>query len=160
MPRRNGPVRGAARIGERMGRVITKHKRREHFGWEIPDRSFRCWRKEAPIQEEEALDGGYVIRTPVGSEGLDSEGAVRAYKNLSQGERAFWCLKTVGLEIRPIDHHVDDRIRAHVFLLHAGVFMWSGTCGERGGNCCSRTRRQAEAEAGLRGSVVRTPRLR
>ena len=41
---------------------------------------------------------------------------MRAYKSLAQVERAFRCLKTVDLHVRPIYHRLDDRIRGHVFL--------------------------------------------
>ena len=73
-------------------------------------------RDQEKIAKEAALDGLYVIRTSVPAEVLETEFTVRAYKDLSKVERAFRCIKTVDLKVRPIYHYLDDRIRAHVFL--------------------------------------------
>jgi transposase len=40
---------------------------------------------------------------------------VRAYKQLKEVERAFGTLKGP-LELRPIHHRLEDRVKAHVFL--------------------------------------------
>ena len=110
------PLSGNAEIGLRVGRVLNRHKVGKHFELTIGDNGFSYQQKQDQITAEADLDGIYVIRTSVKPETLTSEDTVRAYKDLSTVERAFRCLKTVDLKIRPIFHWLDDRIRAHVFL--------------------------------------------
>ena len=113
-PRR--PLTGAHKIGERLGRVIHSYKMAKHFETQITDTSFHYRRKTDSIKAEARLDGIYVIRTPVDSQSLDAAHAVIAYKRLATVERAFRCLKTVDLHVRPIYHRLGHRARAHVFL--------------------------------------------
>ncbi|MBU8871823.1 MAG: IS1634 family transposase [Gemmatimonadales bacterium] len=110
------PLRGADKIGLRVGRIINRYKVAKHFAVRIGDDSLTCERKDRRIAEEAALDGFYVIRTDVPETALDAEQAVRAYKSLAKVERAFRSLKTVDLKIRPIRHRLSDRVRAHVLL--------------------------------------------
>jgi hypothetical protein len=114
--RAKNPLSGQAKIGLRVGRVLNRHKVGKHFELAMSDNSFSYQRKKEQIAAEAELDGIYVIRTPVKTENVTSEAAVRAYKDLSTVERAFRCLKTADLKVRPIFHWSDDRIRAHVFL--------------------------------------------
>ncbi len=110
------PLRGKDRIGLRVGKDLNRYKVGKHFVLDINDDRFDYRRDEEKIAAEAALDGLYVIRTSVPAEAMSSESTVRAYKSLAQVERAFRCLKTVDLNVRPIYHRLDDRIRAHVFL--------------------------------------------
>jgi hypothetical protein len=48
---------------------------------------------------------------------------VRAYKNLEQAERAFGSLKGPDLQIRPIHHRLEDRVRAHVLICMLGYYL-------------------------------------
>jgi hypothetical protein len=114
--RRHPRVRSAAEIGMAVGAVIDKRKVAKHFVIDIRDGhlSFRRWADQ--IEAEARLDGIYVIRTSMPAEHLDAAETVQAYKDLSRVERAFRCLKTVDLEIRPIRHWTAQRVRAHVFL--------------------------------------------
>lgn len=121
--RKRAPLRGAAKIGLRVGRVLNKYKMAKHFELEITDDQFTYSRREDKIAEESALDGLYVIRTSVAPEFLSNEETVKAYKSLSHVERAFRRIKTVDLEIRPIYHWKDDRIRAHVFLCMLAYYL-------------------------------------
>jgi len=115
--RKRRPLRGAAKIGERVGRVANKYKVAKHFAWTIDEESFVYERKEEDIRREAALDGLlYVIRTDVPADELTAEQTVRSYKSLSVVERAFRSMKTVDLKVRPIHHRKADRVRAHVFL--------------------------------------------
>jgi len=114
--RTSRPLRGADKIGLRVGRVINRYKVAKHFAVRISDDSLQYQRKDQRIAEEAALDGFYVIRTDVPATALDAEQTVRAYKGLSKVERAFRSLKTVDLKIRPIHHRTADRVRAHVLL--------------------------------------------
>jgi len=117
------PLRGKDKIGLRVGKVLNKYKVGKHFVLEIERARFSYRRDETKIGEEAALDGIYVVRTSVASAALTSHSAVRAYKDLATVERAFRCMKTVDLKVRPIYHWVADRIRAHVFLCMLAYYV-------------------------------------
>jgi transposase len=105
----------AGKIGERAGRVVNKHKMAKHFTLQISDRSFTYRRNQAQIDQEALLDGIYVLRTSEPQARIGSRAVVRAYKQLKVNEHAFREMKTP-LEIRPVHHRLEDRVRAHVFL--------------------------------------------
>ena len=110
------PLRGKTKIALGVGKIINRYKMAKHFLLEIEEESFRFHRNDEKINAEAMLDGLYVIRTSVPAETLEPEQTVGAYKGLSKVERAFRCMKTIDLEVRPIYHHLEDRVRAHVFL--------------------------------------------
>jgi hypothetical protein len=114
--RRRQPLTGAAAIGQAVGAVIGRRKVGKHFQCTITDTDFCFARDFAAIETEARLDGIYVIRTSVAADALSAGETVQAYKDLSRVERAFRCLKTVDLEIRPIRHWTEPRVRAHVLL--------------------------------------------
>ena len=107
---------GKDEIGKKVGKVIGRFKIEKHFVVTIGEGSFSFVRNEAQIQREEALDGIYVIRTSESAERLSAEDTVRSYKNLAQVERAFRSFKGIDLLIRPIWHHTEDHVRAHIFI--------------------------------------------
>jgi len=107
---------GSAAIGERVGRVVNKHEMAKHFTRVITDTSFTYTRDEESIAKEAALDGFYVLRTNVPAEQLDTPGVVLAYKSLAHVERAFRHFKLSDLEVRPIYHFTEGRVRAHLLL--------------------------------------------
>ena len=109
-------LRGAAAIGERLGRVVNKYAMAKHFTRTVTDTSFSSRRDEASITQEAALDGFYVLRTNVPAERLDTAAVVLAYKSLAQVERAFRHFKLSDLEVRPIYHYRERRVRAHLLL--------------------------------------------
>jgi hypothetical protein len=120
-----GTLRGAARIGLALGRVIDRHKVAKHFELDIADDRLVVSRKEAEIAAEAALDGLYVLRTSVAASRLDAPGVVRSYKLLTRVERAFRAFKAVDLAVRPIHHWTEGRVRAHIFLcLLAYYVQW------------------------------------
>ena len=80
------------------------------------DTAFTYQRQSAAITAEAALDGLYVIRTSLPAAQLDAGATVDAYKSLANVERAFRCMKTVDLQVRPVFHYSTERVRAHVFL--------------------------------------------
>jgi transposase len=121
--REKRPLKGAANIGLRVGKVLSRFKMAKHFHLEITDNSFRYQRSEQSIAQEAALDGLYVIRTSVSSELFDAPDTVRAYKSLSRVERAFRSYKTVDLKVRPICHRKDGRVRAHIFLCMLAYYV-------------------------------------
>ena len=121
--RERRPLRGKDKIGIRVGKVINRYKMGKHFELEIGHDSFGFRRKVEQIEAEASMDGLYVVRTNVEKEELGTEGAVTAYKGLSRVERAFRSLKTVDLKVRPIHHHLEDRVRAHVFLCMLAYYV-------------------------------------
>jgi hypothetical protein len=114
--RERQPLRGADRIGLAVGAVLGRRKVAKHFQITITDHDLSFVRDHAQIVAEAALDGIYVLRTNVPSDGLNAAQAVTAYKSLARIERAFRSLKTVDLEVRPVFHWAAPRVRAHVFL--------------------------------------------
>ncbi len=111
-----GRLKGAAAIGLRVGRVANRYKMAKHFALTIAEGHFSYARRSAHIEAEAALDGIYVIRTNVSAEQLGAAAVVAAYKRLSRVEDAFRSLKSIDLEIRPIYHRLEERVRAHAFL--------------------------------------------
>lgn len=109
-------LQGVAAIGERVGRVVNKHKVAKHFVRTITEHSFSYHRDEAAITAEGALDGIYVLRTNVSAERLETPDVVLAYKELAHVERAFRHFKLSDLEVRPIYHYTENRVRAHLLL--------------------------------------------
>ncbi|GIV26198.1 MAG: hypothetical protein KatS3mg027_0012 [Bacteroidia bacterium] len=122
--RERRPLRGEAKIAERVGRVLGTSKVAKHFRREItPEGHFRYWRNEESIARAAALDGVYMVRTSVPEEKMTAEQVVGAYKGLSRVEWAFRWLKNAPLEVRPIHHWLSDRIRAHVFLCMLAAYV-------------------------------------
>jgi hypothetical protein len=109
------PLRGQDKIALRAGKVLNRRKVAKHFTIDIGDDRFTYHRNQDTITAEAALDGIYVLRTSVAAGDLDSPGVVAAYKTLAQVERAFRAFNT-DLDIRPIRHRTEQRVRAHVFL--------------------------------------------
>ena len=117
------PLRGVAEIGMTVGAVLDRHKMAKHFELTIADDRFAFARKRDEIAQEAALDGLYGVRTSLPEGALADDAAVRAYKSLAQVERAFRCLKTVDLHVRPIYHWLTERVRAHVFLCMLAYYV-------------------------------------
>src|ERR1700733_10748176 len=107
-----GKLPGAAEIGVEVGKAITRYKMSKHFDVTITDDTLTVTRKQAQIEEEAALDGLYVIRTPVKASELDGPAAVTAYKNLKHVERDFRSIKADDLDLRPVYHYLDERVKA------------------------------------------------
>ena len=111
-----GRLHGKDDIGVRVGRVIDKYKMAKHFVLHIEDDGFDFERDQDNIDAEAALDGIYVVRTSVDKKIMDSDQAVRGYKQLANVERVFRCLKSIDLMVRPIRHRLEIRVRAHILL--------------------------------------------
>ncbi len=116
-------LRGEDKIGLRLGRVVNKFKVAKHVVLDIGSEHFTYQRNPARIEAEAALDAIYVIRTSVPESDMDAQQTVRAYKDLAHVERAFRSLKSVDLKIRPIYHHLAERVRAHVFLCMLAYYV-------------------------------------
>lgn len=111
-----GKLTGADNIGVRVGRVVNKYKVAKHFELAIENTRFSYRIRQEKVDAEAALDGIYVLRTPLRATILDTPEVVRSYKSLSDVERAFRSLKTVDLKVRPIHHRLPQRVRAHILL--------------------------------------------
>jgi hypothetical protein len=116
-------LKGQDKIGLRVGRVLQRFKMAKHFQVTITEAEFTYGRDEERIAQEAALNGVYIIRTSVPDTTLDAEDTVRAYKALSEVERAFRSYKTVDLRVRPIYHYLADRVRAHVLLCMLAYYV-------------------------------------
>jgi transposase len=121
--RKRDPLRGTAAIALAVGAVIDTHKMRKHFDLDITDTAFSFARKTGEIAAEAATDGIYVVRTSLPAETLDDAATVRSYKSLALVERAFRCIKTVDLHVRPVYHWLADRVRAHVLLCMLAYYL-------------------------------------
>ncbi len=119
-----GRLRGApaGTIGERAGKTVNTYKVAKHFSLQIADGSFAYEQQTQQIAAEAALDGLYVIRTTLTPDRLGTHAAVRAYKQLKLAERAFRTMKDT-IEIRPIHHHLETRVRAHIFLCTLAYYV-------------------------------------
>jgi hypothetical protein len=118
-----GRLKGADKIGVRAGKVINRYKVAKHFILDISDGRLAWRRDQAAIDAEAALDGIYIIRTPVPAAELDAAATVAAYKNLARVERDFRSLKADDLDLRPIFHWLKDRVRAHVLICMLSAYL-------------------------------------
>jgi len=118
-----GTLVGAAQIGLAVGAIANHFKVKKHFALEITDERFAFARKSEQIAAEAALDGIYILRTSVTEQELSAADVVRSYKQLAQVERGFRTLKGPELEIRPVHHRLEDRVRAHVFLCLLAYYL-------------------------------------
>jgi hypothetical protein len=118
-----GWLHGKDNIGVRVGKVVNKYKVAKHFVLHIEDDSFHFQIDHEKVAAEAALDGLYVVRTSVSKQHMDADHAVRSYKQLSNVEQAFRCLKSVDLMVRPIRHRLENRVRAHIFLCMLAYYV-------------------------------------
>jgi hypothetical protein len=118
-----GTLLGADQIGLAVGPALKRFRMRKHFGVEITDTTFTYTRDTAGIAEEAALDGFYILRTSLTQTDVAATDVVRAYKNLEQAERAFGSIKGPDLQIRPIHHHLETRVRAHVLICMLAYYL-------------------------------------
>jgi hypothetical protein len=118
-----GKLTGAAEIGVEVGKVITKYKTGKHFQITITGTTLTIERRQDRIDAEAALDGFYVLRTPVPADELDAPAVVAAYKNLKYVERDFRHIKSDDLDLRPVYHRLEERVRAHVLICMLACYL-------------------------------------
>jgi hypothetical protein len=118
-----GRLRDPAKIGLRAGRVASKRKMAKHLVLDIAEGRISWQRDTASIDAEALTDGIYVIRTPVPPDILDAAGTVAAYKGLSRLERDFRSIKADDLDLRPIWHRLEDRVRGHVLICMLACYL-------------------------------------
>ena len=112
-----------------IGRLFEKRKVEKFFAWRVGDKGELTWSlKDEIVKQEELLDGCYVIRTDVPENKFNKLEVVEAYRNLQKVEQAFKNLKTVMLELRPMYHKTDDRLKAHIFMVSLAYYIqWHAT---------------------------------
>jgi len=118
-----GRLRGADAIGLAVGKVIGKHKMAKHLAVTITDTTLTAERRQDSIDAEAALDGIYIIRTPVPAADLGAAGVVTAYKNLKYVERDFRHIKSDDLDLRPVFHRLEKRVRGHVLICMLAAYL-------------------------------------
>jgi hypothetical protein len=118
-----GRVKGADKIGVKVGKVINKRKVGKHFITDIADGRLSWQRDQDKIAAEAELDGIYVIRTSAAEGKLGTAETVEAYKDLGNLERDFWSMKAEDIDLRPIYHYLENRVRAHVFLCMLATYL-------------------------------------
>jgi hypothetical protein len=121
--REKQPLEGKGEIGLRAGAVLSRFKVGKYFRVHIGDHSLRFVRNHDTLDRDAAMDGIYVIRTSVPKEVMGADEAVLTYKQLSKVERAFRTLKSVDLQVRPIYHYVEPRVKAHMFLCMLAYYV-------------------------------------
>ena len=120
---RAGKLTGAGPIGIEVGKVISRYKTGKHFAVTITDTTLAIERRQDQINAEAALDGFYVLRTPVPAGQLDAPAVVAAYKNLRYVERDFRHIKSDDLDLRPVFHRLEERVRAHVLICMLACYL-------------------------------------
>jgi hypothetical protein len=120
---RSGKLAGAGPIGVEVGKVISTYKTAKHFAVTITDDSLDVARRQDQIDAEAALDGFYVLRTPVPAAQLDPPAVVSAYKNLKYVERDFRHIKADDLDLRPVFHYLEERVKAHVLICMLACYL-------------------------------------
>ena len=118
-----GRLQGAGEIGVEVGKAISTYKTGKHFAVTITDTTLAIERRQDRIDAEAALDGFYVLRTPVAAGELDAAGVVTAYKNLKYVERDFRHIKSDDLDLRPVFHRIEERVRAHVLICMLACYL-------------------------------------
>jgi transposase len=121
--RRRATPLNKVEIAKKVGKVINRRKVEKHFNLSIEDGAFNFERDEDAIRREAMLDGVYVIRTTEPPQRLSAEDVVRRYKDLARVERAFRCLKSIDILIRPIFHRDSERVRAHIFICMLAYYV-------------------------------------
>jgi hypothetical protein len=120
---RAGRLTGAGPIGVEVGKVISTYKTAKHFHVTITDTTLNVQRRQDQIDAEAALDGFYVLRTPIPASELDAAAVVTAYKNLKYVERDFRHIKSGDLDLRPVFHRLEERVRAHVLICMLACYL-------------------------------------
>jgi transposase len=120
---RAGRLKSREATGLRVGKIVGRYKVGKHFRLEISDQQFNYQRNLEGIGAEAALDGLYVIRSSVAADKLDAEQLVRSYKLLAGVERAFRTMKSVDLQVRPVYHRLENRVRAHIFICMLAYYL-------------------------------------
>src|SRR6266536_230744 len=120
-----GRLKDPTKIALRAGRIVNKYKMAKHFDLHVERGTISWSRRTEQIQAEAAIDGIYVIRTPLPTQAMAATEVVGVYKSLAEVEADFRSWKATDLQLRPIYHWTENRVRAHLLLcLLAGYLTW------------------------------------
>ena len=112
----------------RAGKFVDRYKMGKFIIFEGTGSSLKYAVNMEKLAQEELLDGCYIIYTTVTQEDMTAVEVVENYKKLMNVEKAFRNMKTARLEIRPVYHKTDDRIRGHAFICMLAYYvMWHMT---------------------------------
>ena len=119
--------RNRLKVAASVGRLFERKRVEKFFSWDVDERGGLTWStKNEEIKKEEQLDGCYVIRTEVPKSKMNKNEVVQSYRQLQTVEQAFKNMKTVMLEMRPMFHKRDDRLKAHIFIVALAYYIqWS-----------------------------------
>ena len=116
--------RDPLKVAASVGRIFERCKIEKFFNWQVGEKGEFTWElKEYVIEQEEELDGCYVIKTNASQKAVDKKSTVTGYRNLQKVEQAFKNMKTVLLELRPIYHKTDKRVEAHIFIVMLAYYL-------------------------------------
>jgi hypothetical protein len=118
-----GRLKDADKIGVKVGKIINKRKVGKHFITDISDGRLSWRRDQGKIDAEAELDGIYIIRTSAAEGKLGTTQTVEAYKDLGNLERGFWSMKAEDIDLRPIYHYLENRVRAHVLICMLATYL-------------------------------------
>ena len=113
----------AKTLGARVGRVLERSKMSKFVRWDVLDGRLSWSFDQDEIAAEKLFDGCYIVSGEVPKEKMAASEVVASYKKLGLAEEAFRNLKTMQLEVRPVYHKTDDRIRSHVFLCTLAYYL-------------------------------------
>ena len=114
---------GAGAIGIRVGKTIGRYKMAKHYTLTITGDEFTYTRNQSAIDAEAHLDGVYIIRTTVPATQMSPDKVVATYKSLARVERDFRSMKSIDLDLRPIHHYTETRVRAHVLICALAAYL-------------------------------------
>lgn len=103
----------AARIGDAAGRILARDNGQRYYDWRLGEDGQFEYFENATCAAEKRREGHWLLETE--EQGLSAVEAVRSYQDLWRVEAAFRSLKDV-LELRPVWHRVEERVRAHVLV--------------------------------------------
>jgi len=110
-------------ISARVGKLLSTTKMGKFIVWEVRDDKLHWTLNQDLVDTEQLIDGCYIIVSDVPPEKMKAQEIVASYKKLTLVEKAFRTLKSVQLEVRPVYHKTDDRIRCHVFICMLAYYL-------------------------------------
>jgi transposase len=116
------------KVSASVGRIFAKYRIEKFFTWKVEEKGVLTWElKQEVIDREKELDGCYVIKTDAEKD-LSKKDIVQSYRNLQKVEQAFKNMKTIMLELRPVYHKTDERIKSHIFIVMLAYYIqWNAT---------------------------------
>ena len=103
----------AALIGDAAGRILARDNGQRYYDWRLDEAGQLQYWENASCAAEKRREGHWLLETEEAE--LSAVEAVRAYQDLWRVEAAFRSMKDV-LELRPVWHRTEERVRAHVLV--------------------------------------------